>query len=164
MKFESYKDMKISLSKSKIIVCLEENNLKELSVEIGFIKSLGFEENDIVTFMYQIINNSLQLVELNTLLYAFTKINEYYNTNLSVESYANLSYFYINDESSISPYKLKKYMSDDFLENCHEDFLILFSAYYLEKLLRVTCDLDEIKRINIRLKNVMNEVNLKNGR
>ena len=69
MKFESYKDMKISLSKSKIIVCLEENNLKELSVEIGFIKSLGFEENDIVTFMYQIINNSLQLVELNTLIY-----------------------------------------------------------------------------------------------
>ena len=48
MKFESYKDMKISLSKSKIIVCLEENNLKELSVEIGFIKSLGFEENDVV--------------------------------------------------------------------------------------------------------------------
>lgn len=164
MKFAEYRDMKISLSKSKIIEALEENNVKELLVEIIFIKSLGFEENDMLSFMYQAINNTLQNVELNTLICAFNKIKECYGINLNVDSYANLSYFYINDNGSINPLKLKKYLSDDFLESCHEDFLVLFSAYYLEKLLMVSCDLSEIKRINSKLKMVMDNINIKNGR
>lgn len=164
MKFETYKQMKIALAKSKVIEYLESNKTRELSIELNFIKSLGFEVNDLIKFIYQVVCNSLQDVELNTLIYLFDKTNEHYAVNLNVNSYANLSYFYINENDSISPYKLKSFMNEEFLSECDEDFLVLFSAYYLEKLLMVNCDIGEIKRINSKLKTVMDDINSKNGR
>ncbi len=112
----------------------------------------------------------LKYIESNTMIIDDKIIEELFDTlykhyeitNTDDTIYIELLKCYINED--IENHDVKNIYSDDFIERAPLVFHILFAPYYLNVLIERTEDIEEINRINEKVKGFLAEFKKRNER
>lgn len=112
----------------------------------------------------------LRYIESNTLVIGndviealFDSLYKYYEkSDTDDRIYIDLLECYINGD--IENYEVDNIYTDDFINRAPLSFNMLFAPYYLNVLVERTEDIEEINRINEKVKNFIVEFKNRNGR
>ncbi len=169
MKYSNYNEMKFSVLKSDLMISILNMEYENTKNHIQELYNNGFLSKSILEFVYKMVNNHIQITSKEYMVYLFTEIDNIYNMNLDVESYAVLTTFYINEQTydEVKKTNIEQLLNDNFIDNCEINFIILFLSYYLESLIsssNIDTEKEEIIRINNKLKEKMDQFELETGR
>ena len=162
MDFRDLNDMDLLTIKSDFIldICNQANDIQK---NLELFKNAGMEYDAVFKMVLKTIEALKLRLADGVIKRIFIHMNEVFNVeDENVNVYVELLNCYI--KCDIENYDLKNIYTDEFAENAHLDFNMLFAPYYLNILIERYGDMDEINRMNKIVKNTIMQFKVNYGR